>query len=223
MVASGDDDGVERVVGAGDPQGVGRFRFWFAEGRWEWSDEVARMHGYAPGQIEPTTELLLEHKHPDDRDRVEATIVTSVEDHAPFSSRHRIVDTGGTVRDVLVVSEPMLDAAGEVIGTQGYYVDLTDSVDRQRRELFEEELPAVIERRAAIEQAKGILMFVYRISAEQAFRVLAWRSQETNVKLQELAAQLVGDLDTMPPVPASTRTRLDHLLLTLRHRDGDEQ
>ncbi|MBF4998202.1 ANTAR domain-containing protein [Nocardia sp. BSTN01] len=223
MVASGDDDGVERVVGAGDPQGVGRFRFWFAEGRWEWSDEVARMHGYAPGQIEPTTELLLEHKHPDDRDRVEATLVTSVEDHAPFSSRHRIVDTDGTVRDVLVVSEPMLDASGEVIGTQGYYVDLTDSVDRQRRALLDEELPAVIERRAAIEQAKGILMFVYRISAEQAFRVLAWRSQETNVKLQELAAQLVGGLDTMPAVPAPTRTRLDHLLLTLRQPDTDEE
>lgn len=223
MVAGGQDDDFDRVVGAGDPQGVGRFRFWFADQRWEWSDEVARMHGYAPGQIEPTTELLLSHKHPEDRDRVEATIVTSVEDHAPFSSRHRIVDTGGTVRDVLVVSEPMFDASGQAIGTQGYYVDLTESVDRERRALLEEELPAVIERRAAIEQAKGILMFVYRISAEQAFRVLAWRSQETNVKVHELAAQLVGDLDSMPPVPAPTRTRLDHLLLTLHHRDVHEQ
>ena len=25
---------------------VGSFRFWFVGQRWEWSDEVARMHGY---------------------------------------------------------------------------------------------------------------------------------------------------------------------------------
>ncbi|MCM6779089.1 transcription antitermination regulator, partial [Nocardia sp. CDC159] len=34
---------------------VGGFRFWFATRRWEWSPEVYRLHGYAPGQIEPTT------------------------------------------------------------------------------------------------------------------------------------------------------------------------
>jgi hypothetical protein len=49
---------------------VGSFRFWFAGERWEWSDEVARMHGYEPGSVAPTTKLLLSHKHPDDREHV---------------------------------------------------------------------------------------------------------------------------------------------------------
>src|SRR3546814_15529870 len=49
---------------------VGGFRFWFVGQRWEWSDEVARMHGYDPGSVTPTTELLLSHKHHDDRHHV---------------------------------------------------------------------------------------------------------------------------------------------------------
>jgi len=57
--------------GVGDDQGVGAFRFWFVGQRWEWSDGVARMHGYEPGTVEPTTELLLSHKHPDDRRHVQ--------------------------------------------------------------------------------------------------------------------------------------------------------
>jgi hypothetical protein len=50
---------------------VGAFRFWFVGQRWEWSDEVARMHGYEPGAVVPTTKLLLSHKHPDDRAHVQ--------------------------------------------------------------------------------------------------------------------------------------------------------
>ncbi|MFF3228328.1 PAS and ANTAR domain-containing protein [Nocardia suismassiliense] len=235
----GDDlDGVERVVGAGTPLGTGGFRFWFADRRWEWSDELARMHGYRPGEVEPTTELLLAHKHPDDRDRVEAVLVTSVEDDSPFSSSHRIVDTGGVVHQVIVVSEPMHGEAGKTIGTVGFYVDVTETLAERhyaagatygdaesdghgdghaadhRAAAFDVMLPELLTARAAIEQAKGVLMVVYRINAEQAFRVLRWRSQETNTKLRILAERLITGLDGVPAAEASMRSRIDHLLLT---------
>ncbi|MFE5285070.1 hypothetical protein ACFRAQ_08880 [Nocardia sp. NPDC056611] len=41
---------------------TGSFQFWFATRRWDWSPEVYRMHGYTPGEVEPTTDLLLAHK-----------------------------------------------------------------------------------------------------------------------------------------------------------------
>lgn len=44
-MTDGDDrsDGVDMaVIAAGDAQGIGRFRFRFADQSWEWSDEVAR-------------------------------------------------------------------------------------------------------------------------------------------------------------------------------------
>jgi hypothetical protein len=47
------------AAGTGKYLNVGSFRFWFVGQRWEWSDEVARMHGYEPGSVVPTTKLLL--------------------------------------------------------------------------------------------------------------------------------------------------------------------
>ncbi|MFC9439008.1 PAS and ANTAR domain-containing protein [Nocardia sp. NPDC057030] len=224
--------GVERVVGAGTPLSVGRFRFWFADQRWEWSDEVARMHGHRPGEVEPSTALLLAHKHPEDRDRVESALVTSVHEDTPFSSSHRIIDTAGAVHQVIVVSDPLHDEAGTVIGTTGFYVDLTDhpvenltgiatdgtDPDGRPEVALEDVLPELLAARAVIEQAKGALMVVYGINAEQAFRVLRWRSQDTNLKLRVVAQRLVEGLVALPAAEASTRSRLDHLVLTL-HQD----
>jgi AmiR/NasT family two-component response regulator len=54
----------------------------------------------------------------------------------------------------------------------------------------------ISENRAPIEQAKGVLMYVYQIDADAAFDLLRWRSQETNVKLRALAEQLLVDVRT---------------------------
>ncbi len=85
----------------------------------------------------------------------------------------------------------MLDDAGAVLGTAGYYIDLTSTFDENQPEVLDDALPDLFENRAVIEQAKGVLMAVYRVGPDQAFRVLQWRSQETNVKLRTLAKQLV--------------------------------
>ncbi|NNH71353.1 ANTAR domain-containing protein [Nocardia uniformis] len=211
-------DGVEQVVGAGVPESVGAFRFWFADQRWEWSDAVAALYGYSPGEVRPTTELLLSHQHPEDRGRVEAELVASVRDHAPFSSRHRITGREGHTHHVIVVSQPLTDDAGEVIGTEGYFIDVTDALDGQCQRALDEIVPSLVEHRAVIEQAKGMLMLVYGVSADQAFRVLTWRSQETQIKVRELAVRLVDRMrEIAPAVSSGTRARFDQLLLNL-HR-----
>jgi hypothetical protein len=103
----------------------------------------------------------------------------------------------------------MLDDTGALIGTSGFYVDVTDSLQSDISEV----LSAVAEARARIEQAKGVLMAAYGISAERAFDVLAWRSQETNLKVRDLAARF---LDAVAgTASADTRTHIDHALLTL--------
>jgi hypothetical protein len=70
--AAEENSAVDLVIGQGEEQRVGRFRFFLDGQRWEWSDAVARMHGYEPGTVAPTTELLLGHKHPDDLPQVAA-------------------------------------------------------------------------------------------------------------------------------------------------------
>lgn len=208
----GDDSEVQSdldlVVGHGEPQRVGRFRYWLGEQRWEWSDTVARMHGYEPGTVTPSTELLLQHKHPEDRAQV-AEVLERVVEGEPFSSRHRIIDTGGQEHWVIVVGDRMLDDAGTVTGTAGFYVDVTNVLQADVSAAVSE----VAESRAVIEQAKGVLMVAYGISAERAFDILVWRSQETNVKVRDLAARFLAAFTGK--LPSEVLSDLDHTLLTV--------
>ncbi|MEV0297411.1 PAS and ANTAR domain-containing protein [Nocardia sp. NPDC050710] len=213
---------LSQVIGTGKPQNAGSFRYWFAEQRWEWSEEVSQMHGYRPGTIEPTTELLLTHKHPEDHDQIASALAKTIDDGEPFSSRHRIIDTEGTVHHVIVVADRISGGDGGVVGTAGYYIDVTDTLEEHRQETLDDTLPELYAARAVIEQAKGALMLVYGISADQAFRVLSWRSQETNVKLRALAGQLVADMGAVVRSTVGLRTEFDHLLLTAHERIARE-
>ena len=82
---------VEKALAGGALQHIGWYRFYFGDELWEWSDEVAVLHGYRPGTVTPTTELVLSHKHPDDYPQVAATLTDIRRTHKPFSTRHRII------------------------------------------------------------------------------------------------------------------------------------
>ena len=69
-----------------------------------------------PGEIVPTTELLLLHKHPDDRHYVAQTLDAIRTSGGPFSSRHRIIDTHGVTRSVIVVGDSIEGEHGDVTG-----------------------------------------------------------------------------------------------------------
>jgi hypothetical protein len=219
-VVPGDDgsDTTEQALALGSPQRVGWFRFYFADERWEWSDQVQRLHGYEPGTVVPTTALVLSHKHPDDYAEVAAALDEIRRTHRTFSTRHRIIDTQQVVHEVIVIGDSLHDDGGDVIGTHGFYVDVTNT-GRSREELVNAAVAEIAENRAAIEQAKGMLMLIYRISGDSAFELLKWRSQETNVKLRVLADQVLFDFsqlvyeEVLPP-----RGTFDHLLLTAHLR-----
>ena len=210
---------LEHALAGGAPQRVGWFRFHFADQRWEWSPQVQQMHGYQPGTVVPTTELVLSHKHPDDYGPVAATLAEIRRTSGAFSTRHRIVDTRGEVHSVVVIGDQLCDDSGAVIGTHGFYVDVTPSLREEKQELLNEAVAEIAESRSAIDQAKGMLMLVYRITEDTAFELLRWRSQETNVKLRVLAEQIIRDFlaleydETLPE-----RGDYDRLLLTAHNR-----
>ncbi len=207
---------VEQALAGGTPQRLGWFRFYFEDQRWEWSDELQRMHGYQPGTVTPTTELVLSHKHPEDRQRAAATIEDMVEHRRAFSTRHRIIDTAGAVHHVVVVGDELCDDNGEVIGTQGFYVDVT--TESQTEELITARVAAIAERRGAIDLTKGMLMAVYGIDEQAAFNVLRSLSQVHNIKVASLAQQIAADFASLGETNVVARGRFDRLLLTAHER-----
>jgi PAS domain S-box-containing protein len=216
---NGQTANVEQALAGGSPRRAGWFRFYFADQRWEWSEQVQRMHGYEPGTVTPTTELVLEHKHPEDRRQVATTIDQILDTHKAFSTRHRIIDTTGQVHHVVVVGDELCNDQGDVIGTHGFYVDVTPTSDQEQEDIVTARLAEIAEQRASIEQAKGMLMLVYGIGDSAAFELLKWLSQEENVKLRPLAERICEDFRNTGRGLMS-QSDFDHLLLTAHQRVG---
>ena len=213
---------LEEALAGGGPHRVGWFRFYFDDDRWEWSPQVEKMHGYLPGSVTPTTEMVLSHKHPDDYRQIAHTLELIRQTRQAFSSRHRILDVEGRVHHVVVVGDLLRDDNETVIGTHGFFIDVTPS-DRARQDQVTAAVTRITERRSGIEQTKGMLMLVYGIDEPTAFDLLKWRSQQANVKLRPLAEQVANDFlelsggETLPP-----RSAYDNALLTAHLRIDPE-
>jgi PAS domain S-box-containing protein len=208
-VAPGD---LDRALLGGLPTRVGRFAYNYNTDSWVWSDAVARMHGYETGEVQPTTDLVLSHKHPDDLAQVKGLLKRS---SAPFSSRHRIRTKSGEERRVVVVGEIVKDDRGDVVATRGFYVDVTQAVEADLQRVIGEELDVIVANRAVIEQAKGMLMAVYGLHADAAFDILRWRSQELNIKLHDIAKEIVAQLPGLLDLDGRGHAAVDQLLMTL--------
>jgi PAS domain S-box-containing protein len=218
--SSGSDSEVNvgAALAAGGPHRVGWFRYYFDEDRWEWSPQVEKMHGYLPGSITPTTEMVLAHKHPDDYQHIAHTLQLIRQTRQAFSSRHRIIDVQGRVHHVVVVGDLLREDNETVIGTHGFYIDVTPA-ERARQDQLTAAVARFTENRSAIEQTKGMLMLLYGINESTAFQLLKWRSQEANVKLRPLAVQIATEFlglsqgETLPP-----RSAFDNILLSAHLR-----
>ncbi|MFM1722094.1 PAS domain-containing protein [Rhodococcus sp. PAM 2766] len=156
-------DAVESPVASAEPAApplspaVGSFRFFSKSQLWQWSAEVAHMHGY-PDAMEVTTELVLGHKHPDDIERIATTIQTLIASGRAFCSRHRIIDIHGHEHPVMVISHKMLDKDGTGLRSEGFYIDLTGTRDIDVEEVIDSRVADAAASRAAIEQVKGMFM-----------------------------------------------------------------
>lgn len=197
---------------------VGRFEFFIDDERWQWSDEVQQIHGYAPGEMpNPTTTEVLAHKHPDDYEYVRSALEDSLRTRAPFSTRHRMVDKRGREHRVAIVGDVMRDAEGDVIGTQGFYIDVTPAEAAVQARITED-VASVVERRAVIEQAKGMLELVYGLEDDAAFQLLRWLSQRSNTKLRTIAERLVEEFRVLSAPVLPVRKVYDEVLMGLRGR-----
>ncbi|MFI7679063.1 ANTAR domain-containing protein [Actinophytocola sp. NPDC049390] len=76
-------------------------------------------------------------------------------------------------------------AAGAALRSAERYLRARDHVEQLRHALVS---------RAVIDQAKGVIMAVRGISADEAFAVLVDQSQRENVKVRELARRFITDL-----------------------------
>jgi hypothetical protein len=195
------------------PVPVGRFVFDVAEGSVVWSESLFEMHGFAPGEVVPTLELMAAHRHPDDRDRVAAAISAAIADGEPFSVRHRLHTAAAELRSAVTVGATEVRNGVQVMA--GYVLDVTDVIAGEVSALTDQTVDAALKHRGTIEQAKGALMMAYSLDEDEAFALLRWHSQHGNVKLREVSEAVVEGISDPALAAMQPRRKIHHVLVEL--------
>ncbi|MGY1635658.1 ANTAR domain-containing protein [Geodermatophilus sp. SYSU D00742] len=197
---------------------AGRFRYERRTGSWSWSPEMTTLLDCGHGGAHPCTELLVRSLHSGDRPHALGAIAAACTNGAPFSLQVRLRGRGGTERPGVLIGEPVLDAAGAVEALEGLLVALPAEPahtphrgaggDAQRvRELETEvaQLRTAMGSRAAIEQAKGIVMLLTGCGDQVAFDVLAHISSNSHRKVRDVAVAITESAAGHASLPADIR------------------
>ena len=200
---------------------AGRYRYDRRAGSWTWSPEMSALLNLARNGAHPCTELLARCIHPGDRPRVLDAIAGACSAGVPFALRVRLGSRGGVERPAVLVGEPVVDAAGAVDALEGVLVELPpeprppaarpgggESEDDRVQALETEvtQLRTAMSSRAAIEQAKGILMLLTSCGEQVAFDLLAHISSNSHRKVRDVAVAIVESAAGHAGLPEDIQT-----------------
>jgi GAF domain-containing protein len=169
------------------------------------ADELQYERGYGPcidaglaGQMLVIEDMRTEERWPDyTRRAAEHGIGSSMSVPLPFQAASiGALNTYGETPRTMSAEDRALGE--EVAGWIALAVGTAEAVARTSEALAN--LRIAMRSRASIEQAKGMLMERYKISSDRAFAVLTRASQTSNIKLREVADDLLrtGKLAGVP-------------------------
>ncbi|WP_197429886.1 ANTAR domain-containing protein, partial [Auraticoccus cholistanensis] len=165
---------------------------------WWWSKGVYALLGREQDALAPSTALLLHHVDPAHRAEVRAMLQEAPE--RGVAARIQVQTASRRPRTVILTLGP--DGCPETErpswlkrSVAGSLLDVTDS----ERHASTRAVRAATNHRATIEQAKGIAMTVYGLSEDAAFLLLSYFSQSRNLRLHQVAQQLVDQAARLTP------------------------
>jgi PAS domain S-box-containing protein len=107
---------------------IGSFEFDIDTNIVFWSDELFRMFGYSPNEIEPTELFLLKHLHPDDMGKMKVILKDLNTNHTDALYDFRIITVEGEVKHISAITKFIFDKKGRPIKLNGTYQDITKKV-----------------------------------------------------------------------------------------------
>jgi PAS domain S-box-containing protein len=184
---------------------TGSFGWDVASGELYWSDETYRMFE-VDRSVRPSTQLVIERTHPDDRARLRAVLERAELDRKAFAVEHRLALPSGAVKDVYVVARGTeCDSIFSFVGA------VTDVTERKRSEQTLREQASLLDLThdaIFVRDMDGRITYWNR-GAEALY---GWSAQEATGKL---AADLLNTASLVP---------LERILETLResgHWEGE--
>jgi len=96
-----------------------------------WSEETARIYGYAPG-TEPTPDLILQRVHPDDVDLLKSVLEQAGQAGSDFNFEHRLLMPDGSIKHILNLAHGLRDEDGSEESI-GVIMDITERKEAEQR------------------------------------------------------------------------------------------
>jgi GAF domain-containing protein len=160
------------------------------------ADELQYERGYGPcmdagraGQVFLVDDMRSEQRWPDYAQNVLAHgVLSSLSVPLPFQGATigALNTYGGRPQ---VVDDSDIELAEEVAAWVAVAVGNAEAAARTSDDLIQ--MRTVMMSRACIEQANGILMERHKITEDEAYTILTHASQRTNIKLRDVAEELV--------------------------------
>ncbi|WP_392545365.1 ANTAR domain-containing protein [Oryzobacter telluris] len=170
-----------------DPPVYGECEYDYATASWWWSPDVYAVAGLVPDGRTPDVQVF-EAMHPADRPGIEQRLAHALAHGLPMSGQCRLTDSRGRPRVIAFVGDVEHDADGAPLRLRGRAFDVT----RPTHVVATEAVTAATADRAAIEQAKGALMFAYGVDDAAAFGLISRYSQRSHVKVAVVATRVVA-------------------------------
>jgi PAS domain S-box-containing protein len=136
----------ERLRMANEAAHMGAWTHDLVTGKVEWSAELERVFGLQPGQFTGTDSAFQDYVHPDDRERINATVKSAMGRLSDFEMEFRFNRTDGELRWMLARGHVYASEAGGPCRIAGVGMDITD------RRMLEEKV-----RHAAKLESLGVL------------------------------------------------------------------
>jgi len=89
-----------------------------------WSEEAARIYGYAPG-TEPTPDLILQRVHPDDVQLLKSVLERAGQAGSDFNFEHRLLMPDGSIKHILNLAHGLREGDGNEESV-GAIMDITE-------------------------------------------------------------------------------------------------
>ena len=182
-----------------------------------WSDELYRLLGYEPEDVEPGPALVLDRLHPDDAARVLAAIAALESRVETWKDEFRVVLPDGTVRWLVARTEPVLGDAGEVVRIHGTAQDVTERRHAEEKLRFQAHLLDAVGEAVIATDLTGTVIY-WGPGAEELY---GWRAEEAQGRnVMEMIPMVQKDFE-----PAEVVRRLAGVgrwsgLMELARRDG---
>jgi PAS domain S-box-containing protein len=134
---------------------LGSWQWEIATGKTIWTDELYRIFGFEPGQIQPSYQAYLNLVHPDDRHRVSQALERALEEAGTFSHDYRAVRPDGTEWICYAQGRVVTDETSKPILMIGTAQDITErkAAENDIRSLNETLENRVIERTSQLQIA----------------------------------------------------------------------